>query len=192
MERLVSSDPSIISESVPRPWIWSTWLASIQMVNATYGRTYDAPITLVDGLQNGQLAEVASEELGPVSLDDLMGTQWQLHRLNLDQEPLVDVTISAEFAEGTVSGTGGCNSYSADVTSSGGQLLAVVPIATTLMACDEELAALETEYLAALQSATEWRFYPGQLAIGYTATGGDQATLFFNPVESADSGLTSE
>ncbi len=143
-------------------------------------------------LQDGQLAEIASEELGTVSLDDLMGTQWMLHRLNFDQPPLVDVMISADFADGTVSGAGGCNSYSADVTSSGGQLLAVAPVETTAMACDDELEALETEYLAALQSATEWRFYPGQLAIGYTATSGDQATLFFNPVESADSGPTSE
>jgi len=144
------------------------------------------------GLQDGQLAEVASEELGPVSLDDLMATQWRLHRLNFDQEPLVDVTISAEFAEGTVSGTGGCNSYSADVTSSGGQLLAVAPIATTAMACDDELGKLEAAYLAALQSATEWRFYPGQLAIGYLATGGDQGTLFFNPLGRIDSDAASE
>jgi pimeloyl-ACP methyl ester carboxylesterase len=72
------------------------------------------------GLQDGQLAEIASEELGTVSLDDLMGTQWTLHRLNFDQPPLADVTISADFADGTVSGTGGCNSYSAEVTSDGG------------------------------------------------------------------------
>ena len=91
-----------------------------------------------------------------------------------------------------MSGIGGCNSYSADVTSDGDQLLAVAPIATTLMACDDELEALETEYLAALQSATEWRFYPGQLAIDYTATGGNQGTLFFTPVESVDSGSTSQ
>ena len=161
-------------------------------MNATYGGIYDAPITLVDGLQDGQLAEVASEELGPVSLDDLMGTQWRLHRLNFDQEPLVDVTISAEFAEGTVSGTGGCNSYSADVTSSGSQLLAVGPVTVSAMACDDELGKLEADYLAALQSATDWRFYPGQLAIGYLTTGGDQATLFFTPVEGSDSSPTSE
>ena len=49
------------------------------------------------------------------------------------------------------------------------------------MACDDELEALETEYLAALQSATEWRFYPGQLAISYVAAGGEQGTLFFDP-----------
>ena len=144
------------------------------------------------GLQDGQLAEVASEELEPVSLDDLMGTQWRLHRLNFDQKPLVDVTISAEFAEGTVSGTGGCNSYSADVTSSGGQLLAVAPVTVSAMACDDELEKLEAAYLAALQSATEWRFYPGQLAIDYVAAGGDQGTLFFNPASCADADTVPE
>ncbi len=91
-----------------------------------------------------------------------------------------------------MSGIGGCNSYSADVTSSGGQLLAVAPVTVSAMACDDELGKLEAEYLAALHSATEWRFYPGQLAIGYMATGGDQGTLFFNPASSADADTVPE
>ncbi len=140
-------------------------------------------------LQDGQLAEIASEELGTVSLDDLMGTQWMLHRLNFDQPPLVDVMISADFADGTVSGAGGCNSYSAAVTSEGGQLLTVGPIAATAMACDEELEALEADYLAALQAATGWRFFPGQLAVDYMTEGGEQGTLFFNRAGSADAAM---
>ena len=56
------------------------------------------------------------------------------------------------------------------------------------MACDEELDAIETAYLAALQSATRWRFFPGQLAVEYVTAGGDQGTLFFDPVSSADVG----
>ena len=67
---------------------------------------------------------------------------------------------SAEFADGMVSGAGGCNSYSATVTSEGGQLLTVGPIAATAMACDEALEAREADYLAALQGATGWRFFP--------------------------------
>jgi hypothetical protein len=36
-----------------------------------------------------------------------------------------------------------------------------------------------------MQRATEWRYYPGQLAITYLAEEGAQATLFFNPKSSA-------
>lgn len=139
-------------------------------------------------LQDGKLVEITSEEMGTASLDDLMGTQWILHRLNFDQPPLVDGTISADFADGTVSGAGGCNGYSATVTSDEGQLLSVGPIAATAMACDEGAEAQEADYLAALQGATGWRFFPGQLAVDYVAEGGEQGTLFFNPLSNADAG----
>ena len=132
-------------------------------------------------LQDGRLAEIASEELGTVSLDDLMGTQWMLQRLNFDQPPLVDGTISADFADGMVSGAGGCNQYSAAITSDGGQLLTIGPIAAT--ACDEELDALEAAYLAALQAATGWRFFPGQLAVDYVTADSEQGTLFLQPIQ---------
>jgi hypothetical protein len=49
-------------------------------------------------LQDGRLAEIASEELGTVSLDDLMGTQWMLQRLNFDQPPLVERSSSTQRA----------------------------------------------------------------------------------------------
>jgi hypothetical protein len=58
------------------------------------------------------------------------------------------------------------------------------------MACDEALEVLEADFLAALQSATGWRFFPGQLAIDYVAEGGEQGTLFFNPLSSTDAGTT--
>jgi heat shock protein HslJ len=143
-------------------------------------------------IQDGQLAEMASEELGRVSLDDLMGTQWLLHRLNYDQEPLADVTLSAAFGEGTVSGNSGCNDYRADITSEGGQLLTVGPVSVTAMACNDELDTLEADYLAALQNATAWRIYPGQLAIDYVAADGDQGTLFFSPAGSEGADQASE
>jgi heat shock protein HslJ len=88
-----------------------------------------------------------------------------------------------------VSGAGGCNSYNATVTSDDGQLLTVGPIAATAMACDEELEAREADYLAALQGATGWRFFPGQLAVDYVMEDGEQGTLFFNPAGSPDAAM---
>jgi heat shock protein HslJ len=109
-----------------------------------------------------------------------------LQRLNFDQPALAEGTITANFADSRVSGTGGCNEYSADVTSDSAQLLAVGPVAGIMMACDDGVTALEAAYLTALQRATEWRYYPGQLAITYLAEDGAQGTLFFNPKNSTE------
>ena len=41
-------------------------------------------------------------------------------------------------------------------------------------------------HLAALQGATGWRFFPGQLAVDYVAAGGEQGALFFSPIGGTD------
>ena len=51
-------------------------------------------------LQDGMLAEVGAEDMGTVSLDDLMGTSWVLNRLDQDQLVLPDTAITASFADG--------------------------------------------------------------------------------------------
>jgi heat shock protein HslJ len=134
-------------------------------------------------LQNGKLAEVGSEELGTVALDDLMGTGWVLDRLNFDQPALPDSTITAEFANGEVTGSAGCNTYNSTLSSDGGQTMTVGPVITTQMACPEPILDQELAYLTALQNATGWSYFPGQLAIDYQNEDGSQGTLFFNPAE---------
>jgi heat shock protein HslJ len=63
---------------------------------------------------------------------------------------IADAQPTATFAtDGRVAGSTGCNTYSADYVVEG-QALAVGPIATTLVACDETLAAQEQAFLAAL------------------------------------------
>jgi|GEM_PF-1538734 len=132
-------------------------------------------------LKNGKLAEVGSEELGTVALDDLMDTRWVLERLNFDQPALSDSIITAEFANGQVMGSAGCNTYSATLSSDGGQTMTVGPVIATQMACPEPVIAQELDYLTALQNATGWSYFPGQLAIYYQNEDGSQGTLFFDP-----------
>jgi heat shock protein HslJ len=144
-------------------------------------------------LQNGKLAEVGSEELGTVSLQDLNGTSWVLdsvaHDLIIDMLPALPGTeITAAFADGQVSGSAGCNSYSAPVSSDGGQNLTVSPIISTQMACSEPIMDKEIEYLTALQGVTQWSYVTGQLAMTYQTDAGGLGTLIFTPapVEQAE------
>jgi heat shock protein HslJ len=134
-------------------------------------------------LQDGKLAEVGSEELGTVSLDDLMGSSWVLERLNFDQPSLADSGITAVFADGQVTGSAGCNNYSTSLSSDGGQALTVGPIISTRMACPEPEMTREMAYLTALQNATEWSYFPGQLAVTYQNEDGSLGTLFYDPAE---------
>ncbi len=143
-------------------------------------------------LQDGKLAEVGSEELGNVSLDDLMGTHWVLERLDRDQPVLTGTIITADFAEGQVAGSAGCNSYNASVSSDGGQNLAVGPAISTQMACGQAVMDQELAYLTALQGATRWSYQPGQLAVTYSGEDGLYGTLFYDPAPAAEQAAPAE
>ena len=133
-------------------------------------------------LQDGQLVETGSEELGNVSLDDLMGTSWVLTDFNLNNDPVQgDAMISAAFADGQVSGSAGCNNYNATVSSEGGQALTIGPAISTMMACEEPAMSQETKYLSALQGAMQWSYYLGNLAITYQTEDGNIGTLVYAP-----------
>ncbi len=125
------------------------------------------------------MVEVGSEEMGTVSLDDLMGTSWVLTQLAPDQPPAPDTEITASFADGMISGSAGCNNYNAAVSSEGGQTLTVGPAASTMMACPDPAMAQETAYLTALQGATQWSYVIGQLVISYMGEDGSFGTLYF-------------
>ncbi len=135
-------------------------------------------------VQDGTLAEVGSEEMGTVSLDDLMGTSWVLTQLAPDQPPAPGTEITASFADGMISGSAGCNNYNAAVSSDGGQTLTVGPAASTMMACPDPAMAQETAYLTALQGATQWSYLIGQLVISTMGEDGSYGTLYYEPASS--------
>ncbi|MCB9100706.1 MAG: META domain-containing protein [Anaerolineales bacterium] len=136
-------------------------------------------------LQDNALTQVSVEDLGKVSLADLNGTSWRLVDFNFDQQPVPDeVDITANFSEGQMSGFAGCNNYTTSITTEGefAQSLVVSPIAATLMACPEPGMSLETQYLAALQSVSQWSYLAAHLALTYETEDGGITTLMFEPV----------
>ena len=129
-------------------------------------------------LQDGKLAEVGSEALGAVSLDDLMGTSWVLVDFNFDQQPVLpDTQITATFADSKISGSDGCNNYNAGLTSQSGQTLTIGLGISTQMACPDSIMAQATQYLAALQGVDQWSYLVGQLALTYQTADGSLGTL---------------
>ncbi len=82
----------------------------------------------------------------------LEGTAWVLQSRD-DGGTTVPVpegvVVTARFIDGRVAGRGGCNRYSAGYTLDGDSL-SIGPVASTLMACPEPAASLETAFLSAL------------------------------------------
>ena len=88
----------------------------------------------------------------------LEGTTWQLARYQSSSGAMADVPAGVEttavFKAGTVSGNGGCNTYSGPYTQSGASLT-FGQLATTMMACPDPQMSVESAYYAALaKSAT--------------------------------------
>ncbi|HEX5939440.1 MAG TPA: META domain-containing protein, partial [Dehalococcoidia bacterium] len=83
------------------------------------------------------------------------------------QSPIEGARITASFAEdGTLSGSGGCNTYSATYTTDRGRITITEP-ATTLAACLEPEGVMDQEsaYLAALASTESFRIDGGSLSL---------------------------
>jgi len=104
--------------------------------------------------------------------DPLAGTQWQVRSFHNAAEaggmasPLAGTQLTAEFAEGKVNGSAGCNTYNADYTVDGDSL-SIGPAATTRMFCEQPQGAMDQEaaYLAALQAASSFELGTEQLQI---------------------------
>jgi putative lipoprotein len=128
-----------------------TWATELT-VDAGAGAGYIAAVsTLPTERQN----VVASDHVQVTFEQELTleGVSWVLART------IAGTEITAIFDGGRVSGSAGCNNYFGTyVTSStGGQnTLSVSELGATRMMCAEEIMEQEAEYLAALQSATNY------------------------------------
>jgi heat shock protein HslJ len=89
------------------------------------------------------------------------------------------VTATAIFAEGTVSGNGGCNRFTGPFQLDGDSLT-IGPLASTLMACPEPQGGLEQAYLAALDQTASYR--TGDTSLDLLDDSGD-VVLTFEVVE---------
>jgi heat shock protein HslJ len=112
----------------------------------------------------------------------LAGTSWQVTGFNNGRQAVVSVlsgtTLTMAFsAEGRVSGSGGCNRYSAAYTAIG-QKLTFGPAAATRMMCagPEGVMEQEQQFLRALETVATARFEGDRLELR-TAAGALAATL---------------
>lgn len=94
----------------------------------------------------------------------LSGSNWVLSTLN-GQLPLADTTITLQFgADGSVSGTDGCNRYTTTFTTSR-STISIEPAASTMMACPPAVATQATDFMAALSAANHYQLRGGQLIL---------------------------
>ena len=83
----------------------------------------------------------------PIALEGI----WNL--VSLDNQPILSESeITAEFAEGRVNGSAGCNSYFADYQLDNTQLN-IETIGSTKRACPDDLMKQESTYLSLLDRA---------------------------------------
>ena len=120
------------------------------------------------------------------SMDTLEGTAWVLISLN-GSSPLAKTTITAQFAEGRVSGSAGCNSYQGSYAVEGSDL-SIAELLWTEMACLDLDGFMEQEsiYTDQLARATGYRIADDQLEI---FSEGDRVLIYAPQPEEADVGL---
>jgi len=98
-----------------------------------------------------------SDDSGPSSSSSstkLEGTHWLLQ--DSEDLPTDGVSVTAEFADGRMSGSSGCNTYNAAYTTDHPQITIGPDIATTKMACEPGPAQVEIAFLEALPKVTEY------------------------------------
>jgi heat shock protein HslJ len=135
-------------------------------------------------LQDGRLTETsaAGGELVKVSVADLDGTSWTL--LALDGQPaLADTAATLSFQASQVSGSGGCNSYSASFSLAEDNpfVMAIGPLTATEKSCPEPAGSQESAYLVALGSVARWGYDFGRLALYYAGGQEVESRLLFAP-----------
>ena len=94
-------------------------------------------------------------------ITDLAGTTWQATGINngaggvVSDDTTAGVTIA--FADdGTVSGSGGCNTFTAPYSTSDDDQIGIGPVAATRMACEEPVMATEQQFFTALENSATY------------------------------------
>jgi putative lipoprotein len=78
----------------------------------------------------------------------------------------VDADVTLTFADdGTVSGSPACNTYSGSYEAGDDGSISLGPLASTQMACEEAIMALEANYLQTLDQASSFAIAEGRLIL---------------------------
>lgn len=103
---------------------------------------------------------------GETDMMTLEGPSWRLAAvIHADGETHAvpdGVEATATFAAGAVSGSGGCNRFTAGYTLEGDRLM-IERGASTMMACPEPQATVEQAFMAALEATKTYRIKDGRL-----------------------------
>jgi heat shock protein HslJ len=98
---------------------------------------------------------------------ELSGTSWIVTGYNNGKGGVTSVIVGTELtanfgADGKLSGSAGCNTYTAGYQTDGNKI-SIGPAATTQKACEQAVMDQETQYLAALATAATYRIDGSQL-----------------------------
>jgi len=96
----------------------------------------------------------------PASLD---GSSWRLVE-GMDLTIPDDVEMTIAFEAGRASGSGGCNRFTGSYEQDG-ESISLGRLASTRMACEEEVMSAEQAYHSALESVSSWSATGGVLVL---------------------------
>jgi heat shock protein HslJ len=104
----------------------------------------------------------------PSTQPELVGPLWKLTAYNNGRGGLVSIVEgtqpTAVFEQSLVTGSGGCNTYSAPISSTP-KTLSIGAIAATHMACQEAVMDQETAYFSALGRTSTYSIESGDLVL---------------------------
>jgi heat shock protein HslJ len=95
----------------------------------------------------------------------LDGTAWSLSGWTLSSLDPADFTITAQFADGKISGKSAVNNYSGPYTEGPGDAFSVGQLVSTMMAGPEPDMRAEQAYLTLLAEATSYKLDGGGLTL---------------------------
>ena len=106
----------------------------------------------------------------------LDGTRWRLTGWTLSSLDPADLTITAQFSAGKISGNGGVNSYSGPYTTGSGAAFLAGPFASTQMAGPEPAMRGESAYFTLLGLARSYKVVDSTLTL--YDKGGNESLIF--------------
>lgn len=106
----------------------------------------------------------------------LEGTAWRLTGWSVSSVDPAQVTITASFADGQVTGSGGVNSYGGPYATGPGDAFHAGPIASTLMAGPEPAQRAETAFFELLGKAASYELTGDALTL--RDAGGNESLIF--------------
>jgi len=108
------------------------------------------------GLLIASLVLSVGADASAAGSSDLTGKIWALNSLG-KTKPVPGTAVTMQFADGKVSGSTGCNSYSAGYKAGLRSLSIEKPVAATLKACAPAVASQERAFLSMLASVKRYQ-----------------------------------